>query len=176
MILTINMLLKKLIKNLPKEKKNIKIKGLALNNKEVKKDYIFFAIRGYKNNGEKFINDAIIKGASVIVCAHTCNFKDNKVLVLRTSNVRNFLSEIASKFFRLKPKNIIAVTGTNGKTSVAELFYQILNLNRVPVASIGTLGIKYNNKVRKSNLTSPDIILMVCSAFVALESSARPVV
>ncbi len=160
MILTINMLLKKLIKNLPKEKKNIKIKGLAVNNKEVKKDYIFFAIRGYKNNGEKFINDAIIKGASVIVCAHTCNFKDNKVLVLRTSNVRSFLSEIASKFFRLKPKNIIAVTGTNGKTSVAELFYQILNLNRVPVASIGTLGIKYNNKVRKSNLTSPDIILM----------------
>ena len=81
------------------KKKNIKIKGLALKQQKVKKDYIFFAIRGYKNNGEKFINDAVTKGASVIVCAHTCNLKDNKVLVLRTSNVRNFLSEIASKIF-----------------------------------------------------------------------------
>ena len=48
MILTINMLLKKLIKNLPKEKKNIKIKGLALNNKKVKKDYIFLQLEAIK--------------------------------------------------------------------------------------------------------------------------------
>ena len=60
----------------------------------------------------------------------------------------------------MKPKNIIAVTGTNGKTSVADLFYQILNLNKIPVASIGTLGIKYNNKIIKSELTSPDTIFL----------------
>ena len=50
------------------------------------------------------------------------------------------------------------MTGTNGKTSVADLFYQILTLNKVPVASIGTLGIKYKGKIFKSNLTSPDVI------------------
>ena len=55
---------------------------------------------------------------------------------------------------------MIAVTGTNGKTSVADLFYQILNLSNVPVASIGTLGIKYKKGLFKSNLTSPDSIFL----------------
>ena len=74
--------------------------------------------------------------------------------------MRNLLSEICSKFFKSKPRNIIAVTGTNGKTSVSDLFYQILTLNKIPVASIGTLGIKYRGKTIKSNLTSPDTILL----------------
>ena len=50
------------------------------------------------------------------------------------------LSEIYSKFYKSKPKNIIAVTGTNGKTSVADFFYQIMKINNLPVASIGTLN------------------------------------
>ena len=50
------------------------------------------------------------------------------------------------------------MTGTNGKTSVAELFYQILSFNKISVASIGTLGIKFNKKIFKSSLTSPDTI------------------
>ena len=68
------------------------------------------------------------------------------------------MSKVSSKFYNLKPKNIIAVTGTNGKTSVADLFYQILRINHIPAATIGTLGIKYNGKIIKTNLTSPDTI------------------
>ena len=60
----------------------------------------------------------------------------------------------------MKPKNIIAVTGTNGKTSVADMFYQILRVNNIPVASIGTLGMKYNGRVFKTNLTTPDTITL----------------
>ena len=55
------MLLKKLISKIPKAKRNIKIKGLATNSKEVKKGFIFFAIKGKKINGEKFIDEAIKK-------------------------------------------------------------------------------------------------------------------
>ena len=50
------------------------------------------------------------------------------------------------------------MTGTNGKTSVADLYYQILTNNNIPVASIGTLGIKYKKKIIKSDLTSPTAI------------------
>ena len=153
------MLLKKLIKNLPKETKNIKIKGLALNSRKVKKGFIFFAIKGLKSNGEKYITEAVKKGASVIICSRKCKYNNEKIPIIKISNIRNYLSKIASKFFQLKPKNIIAVTGTNGKTSVADLFYQILSLNNIPVASIGTLGLKYKGKTIKSNLTSPDTIL-----------------
>ena len=62
------MLLKKLINNLPKNQKNIKILGISTNSKRIKKGFIFFAIKGFKSNGEKFINEAIKKRASVIIC------------------------------------------------------------------------------------------------------------
>ncbi len=151
------MLLKKLIKN-PLLKKQINVTGLTTNSKTVKNGFIFFAIKGQKSNGEKFINEAIVNGAVAIVCSSNCNFFSKLVPVIKTKDVRNYLSEICSKFYNLKPKNIIAVTGTNGKTSVADLFYQILSLNNRPVASIGTLGIKFNGKIIKSELTTPDAI------------------
>ena len=152
------MLLKNLINGIPVNKGNIPLAGISSNSKKIKNNYIFFAIKGKKENGEKFIRDAIKKGASVIVCSTKCKFKDKDIFVIKKKNVRNFLSEVASNFYRLKPKNIIAVTGTNGKTSVADIFYQLFRLNNLPVASIGTLGIKYNNKILKTNLTSPDTI------------------
>ena len=154
------MLLKKLIKNLSKEKNRIDIKGLEIDSRKVKKDFIFFAVKGLKFNGEKFINEAVNNGAVVIVCSKNCKYTNKKILVIKKSNVRYFLSEISSKFYKDKPKNIIAVTGTNGKTSVADLFYQILKINKIPVASIGTLGIKSKNRIIKSELTSPDTILL----------------
>ena len=154
------MLLKNLIKNISKDKAKIAISGLAINSKEVKKNYIFFAIKGNKFNGELFIKSAINKGASVIICSKNCKFKNKNVLIIKTKNTRYLLSEVASRFYKLKPKNIIAVTGTNGKTSVADIFFQILKTNNMPVASIGTLGIKYNNRIIKTNLTSPDTITL----------------
>ena len=59
-------------------------------------------------------------------------------------------------FTRKNLANIIAVTGTNGKSSVVNFFYQILNFNKVSVASIGTLGIFSKNYNKKTNLTSMD--------------------
>ena len=154
------MLLKNLIKfsDIKYKKKNIK--GLAISSKEVKKEFIFFAIKGNKTNGENYISDAVNKGATVIICSKKCQFKSKSIIVIKTLNIRKLLSEIVSRFYKLKPKNIIAVTGTNGKTSVADFYYQILNINKIKAASIGTLGIKYNNKIIKNNLTSPDTITL----------------
>ena len=70
------MLLKNLINNIPKEKKKIKITGLATNSKNVAKGNIFFALKGNKFNGEQFVKEAIKKGASVIVSSR--NFKSKK--------------------------------------------------------------------------------------------------
>ena len=155
---TTTMLLKNLIKRCPKNLKNLKIRGLALNSKDVKRGYIFFAIKGSKSNGEKYINQAIKKGASLILCSRNCNFKNKKINIIKINDLKDYLREATSNFYKVKPKNIIAVTGTNGKTSVAEFFCQILEYNGVPVASIGTLGIKYKKKIVKTDLTSPDII------------------
>ena len=154
------MLLKNLIKDIPKAKKNISISGLSANSKEVKKNYIFFAIKGNKYNGEKFIHKAISNGATVVVCSKKCKIKIGNILFIRKKNVRDFLSEVSSTFYKLKPKNIIAVTGTNGKTSVADTFYQLLRINKISAATIGTLGVKYNGKTIKTSLTSPDTVTL----------------
>ena len=155
------MLLKNLINNIPEKKKKIKITGLSISSTNVKKGHIFFAIKGSKFNGENFIKEAINRGASVIICSNNCNYNEKNILIIKKKNIRNFLSKICSKFYYLKPDNIIAVTGTNGKTSVADLFYQLLTLNNIPVASIGTLGIKYKNKIIKT-----DLLLLIQFQFI----------
>ena len=154
------MLLRKLIKNIPKNKKKILISGISSDSKKVRKNFIFFAIKGNQVNGEKYIREAISKGAVVIVCSKSYKINNENILIIRTDNIRSLLSETASRFYALKPNNIIAVTGTNGKTSVADMFYQIFRLNNIPAATIGTLGIKYNDKILKTDLTSPDTIAL----------------
>ena len=154
------MLLKNLIKNSPQNLKELKIKGLALNSNQVKKGYIFFALKGNKSNGEDYIGKAIKNGAILIICSKKCKFQSSKIYILKVNNVRNLLINITDKYYKIKPRNIIAVTGTNGKTSVAEYFYQILNKNKIPVASIGTLGIKFKSQRIKTSLTTPDIITL----------------
>ena len=96
----------------------------------------------------------------MIICSEKCKYKNNKKIIIKSKKLSLLLSDISSKFYKLKPKNIIAVTGTNGKTSVADLFYQILKLNNKNVASIGTLGTKYKNKILRSKLTTPDTIMI----------------
>ena len=152
------MLLKNLINKKIKFFEKIKINDLVLDSRKVKKGNIFFALKGTKLDGRKYIQEAIKKGARAIVCSKKINIKNKKVCFIEVKDVRKELIYSCKKFFKLKPKNIFAVTGTNGKTSVAEFFYQILSLNNVPVASIGTLGVKKEKKIKKLNLTSPDII------------------
>ena len=150
------MLLGKLIKCSNKNYRRISIRGVAFDSRKVKKGYIFFAIEGNKTSGAKFINEALLKGASAIISNKKIKYKNYKTPLFLVKNVRKKLTETISKFYKIKPKNIVAVTGTNGKSSVADFFYQILNLNNLRVASIGTLGIISKKYKKKTNLTSID--------------------
>ena len=152
------MLLQKLISNCPKNIKKIDINGLSLDSRKIKKGNLFFALKGNKLDGSKFIKHAINKGASVIICEKAIRENFFPIPVIKLKNIRKILSEVCQQYYKKMPKNIIAVTGTNGKTSVADFYYQILNINKIPVASIGTLGIKKRGQNKKTGLTSPDII------------------
>ena len=138
---------------------NIFFSGIAFNSSKVKKNNIFFAIKGNKYDGNNYIDQAIKKGARVIISENKIvrNKKDN-VLFLRSSNVRKLLSKVSYKIFSKKPKILVGVTGTNGKSSIADFYYQILKLNFKKVASIGTIGIKYKNKKTTLNNTTLDPI------------------
>jgi UDP-N-acetylmuramyl tripeptide synthase len=151
------MYLGKFIKNLEKKYHDLYFSGLAFNSKKVKKGNIFFAIQGTKLDGNKYINEAIEKGAKIIVSDRYIKLKKNIVLI-KNKNPRKLLAEISYKLIRKNPKNFIAVTGTNGKSSVADFYYQILNLNKKKAASVGTVGIQFNNKKKYIENTTLDPI------------------
>ena len=132
--------------------------GLCFDSSKCKKHNIFFAIKGTKINGNKFINQAIKKGAQTIISEKKFEGIKNKILFIKSSNVRKSLAEIAYKIYKEKPKNIIAITGTNGKSSVADFYFQILKFNKKKVASIGTLGVKTQNYIKKISNTTIDPI------------------
>ena len=152
------MQLRKFFKNLNKDFSKRSFKGFEFNSKKIKKNYIFFAIEGNKLNGNNFINDAIIRGARIIVSNKYKTKVDKGILYINTSDPRLALSNFANKYYNKKPKNIIGVTGTNGKSSIVNFYYQILKLNKRKVSSIGTLGVKSNHSSLKLNNTTVDAI------------------
>ncbi len=151
------MLLGKVFKNIDKKYKNIHFKDIRFNSKECKPNDVFFAIQGNNFDGTKYINDAIKNGAKIIVSSLKIQkSKIKKIVFIHSKNPRKMLSDIASRLYRLKPNNIIAVTGTNGKTSIANFYQQILSLNNRKVASIGTLGVLSKKLNLKTNNTTVD--------------------
>ena len=148
------MIIGNFIKSIELKHKNHYFSGLCFSSSKCKKDNIFFAINGTAIDGNKFINHAIQKGAKTIVSNQKFVGLKKNILFIRSSNVRKSLSEFAYTIYKDKPKNIIAITGTNGKSSVADFYFQILNLNKKKVASIGTLGIKTHNYIKKSSNTT----------------------
>ena len=131
-----------------------KNRNFSINSKEVKKNDIFFAIEGSKQSGVLYSSEALSKGAFKVVTSK--NIKNKNYLVVK--NVRKFLAEACSVKYKEKPNNIIAVTGTNGKSSVANFYFQILKNLKKNSAAIGTLGIFYKNKFKRTSLTTPDTI------------------
>ena len=148
----------KILKNLDKNFNSHSFSNIRFNSEKCKKNDIFFAIKGTKQNGNKFIKNAIKNGASTIVSNLKYQGFKNNILFLKSQNPRALLSEVSANIYSGKPKNIVAVTGTNGKSSIANFFYQILNLQKKKVASIGTLGVSYQGSNTKTQNTSLDPI------------------
>ena len=141
--------------NIQKNYKQVYFSVISFNSNQIKKDNIFFAIKGNKIDGNSFISSAISNGAKIIITEKKINRLKNGILFIQSNNIRKLLAEISFKIVKKITNNIIAVTGTNGKSSIADFYYQILDLNNKKVASIGTLGIK--SKKFKKDLSNTTI-------------------
>ena len=152
------MQLKDYIPWINKKYRKVFFSGIAFDSSQVKKNNIFFAIKGSKFDGNNYIDSAIKRGAKVIISEKKI-FKNVKNIIFITSkNVRKLLASISFKILNEKPKTLIAVTGTNGKSSVADFYYQILELNSKKVASIGTIGVRCKNYKKNLENTTLDPI------------------
>ena len=149
--------LKDKFKNIEDHFKEIEINGISNNSKNIKKKFIFFAFAGNKTNGNLYINEAKKNGATIIISQEE---KGKDIIKLTNKDYSKIYSHLCSSFYNKKPKNIIAITGTNGKTSVTDFCRQIWSFYGLKSASIGTLGIRetseqYYHKTR-NNLTTLD--------------------
>ena len=148
------MLLKDYIPNVKNKFRKTFFSGISFDSSKIKKNDIFFAVKGNNFDGNNFIPTAIKKGSKVIISEKKIGKFQNKILYLERKNIRKLLAEVSFKIHKKRPKNLIAVTGTNGKSSIADFYYQILKLNNKKVASIGTLGVKSNKKKLKLSNTT----------------------
>lgn len=139
---------------------DVEIQGLSADSRDVRNGYIFAALSGSKANGNSFISDALMHGASVILAENgTVLPADSKAILIENENPRKALAKLAAKFYKLQPDVIAAVTGTSGKTSTASFTQQLWHLFGITqCASIGTLGVRGPGLIRSGSLTTPDTI------------------
>ncbi len=118
------------------------ISGLTADSREVKPGYLFAALPGVQFDGAKFIPQAIARGAAAVLMSNTHEIEaDWDVPLLQVANPRSMLALMAARFYQRQPATIVAVTGTNGKTSVAAFVRQIWAGLGLKSASLGTIGL-----------------------------------
>ncbi|MBL4757840.1 MAG: UDP-N-acetylmuramoyl-L-alanyl-D-glutamate--2,6-diaminopimelate ligase [Rhizobiales bacterium] len=135
----------------------VEITGLTADSRQVEPGFLFAAIAGNKEDGAAYIPDACARGAAAILVAPGVETPaDITIPVVENSNPRRMLAEIAARFFVVQPDIMAAVTGTNGKTSVASFLRQIWESAGCSAASIGTLGVSVDNEIWPLDHTTPD--------------------
>ena len=132
------------------------VTGFAIDHRKVARGSVFGAFKGAVFNGEDFIDQAIDRGAVAVVARPESNVL--RVPLLADPEPRRLFAELAGKFYAPYPDTVVAVTGTNGKTSTVEMTRQIWRMSGHRSASIGTLGVTTADDQVKTGLTTPDIV------------------
>jgi len=133
-----------------------RVTGFALDHRKVAAGNVFGAFRGARFNGEDFIAEAVRRGAVAIVARPEAVVEG--VPHLKADEPRKMFADLAARFFAPYPETIVAVTGTNGKTSTVELTRQLWRMTGHRSASIGTLGVTTADDQVSTGLTTPDIV------------------
>jgi UDP-N-acetylmuramoyl-L-alanyl-D-glutamate--2,6-diaminopimelate ligase len=132
------------------------VTGFAIDHRKVAAGSVFGAFAGAVFNGEDFIGQAIERGAVAVVARPEAQV--STVPLLADPEPRRLFAELAAKFYAPYPETVVAVTGTNGKTSTVEMTRQIWRMSGHRSASIGTLGVTTSDEQVKTGLTTPDIV------------------
>ena len=142
--------------------KDFVVEGLAYDSRKVKNNYIFFAIKGYKDDGNKYVQDAISNGAKVIITDNKSADKLHELLpnvqIIGSRDVRKSIALMSNIYYGCPSEklNLIGVTGTNGKTTITYLLKAIFEESGFKCGLIGTIDYMTGEKTEVSRLTTPD--------------------
>jgi UDP-N-acetylmuramoyl-L-alanyl-D-glutamate--2,6-diaminopimelate ligase len=133
------------------------IAGITPDSRAVQPGWLFAGLSGSRTDGERFVPEAIAKGAAaILVGAGAMPHLYQGVPVISAPEPRRALALMAARFYGAQPANCLAVTGTSGKTSVVEFTRQILAAIGHKAASLGTIGIVKPDGCLYGSLTTPD--------------------
>jgi UDP-N-acetylmuramoyl-L-alanyl-D-glutamate--2,6-diaminopimelate ligase len=132
------------------------VTGFAIDHRKVAPGTVFGAFKGSRFNGEDFIADAVASGAVAVVASPEVAVPG--AVHIAADEPRRAFAQLAARFFKPFPAVVVAVTGTNGKTSNVELTRQLWRMAGHHAASIGTLGVTTADDQASTGLTTPDIV------------------
>ncbi|MBV8090937.1 MAG: UDP-N-acetylmuramoyl-L-alanyl-D-glutamate--2,6-diaminopimelate ligase [Alphaproteobacteria bacterium] len=140
------------------------IAGLSANSRNVRPGFLFAALPGTRLDGRNFAADAVDRGAVAILTTTAAGLRLPEraahVPILTDANPHKRLALLAARFYGRQPLTIVAVTGTNGKTSVVHFTREIWTVLGKPAASLGTLGLSTPGGRRPGALTTPDPVAL----------------
>jgi UDP-N-acetylmuramoyl-L-alanyl-D-glutamate--2,6-diaminopimelate ligase len=145
--------------------KNLEITGITADSREVRPGFLFAALKGVRTDGRRFAAGAAAKGAAAILTDDPAALdldaeQRARIAVVADPNPQRSLALVASRFYPARPSTIAAVTGTNGKTSVAHFIREIWQALGHKSASLGTLGWVAGDKRHAGSLTTPDPVAL----------------
>ena len=141
---------------------NCFVAEIALDSRDVIKNSMFVAIKGYERDGHDYIDKALALGASSIVCEQLPKELNQEVVYVQVNDSRIALGYMAANFYETPSSHLklIGVTGTNGKTTVATLLFNLFNNIKKKAGLISTVAIKYDFKDFKSKHTTPNPLII----------------
>lgn len=152
--------------------KTIEVTDITLDSREVDYGKIFVAIKGFKLDGHDYIDQAISKGASLIVCDQMDRVRPNANFLV-VDDSRKALADISNILFDQPSSKfeLVGITGTNGKTSITYLMKEILEYMEKKTALIGTLGVMIGNEKLPTSNTTPEAHLLAKDMLKMVDAS-----
>ncbi len=139
---------------------SFEVKGLTADSRQVRPGFLFAALPGSEHDGRDFIAQALDDGAVAVLAPPGTQLDERRAVLIIDANPRRRLARLAARFFGRQPAHIAAVTGTNGKTSVARFTEQLWASLGHQGASLGTLGLSGASLDEAAALTTPDPVAL----------------
>lgn len=139
---------------------SVVIGGIQFDSREIKENDVFVAVKGTVSDGHDYIDKAIEKGAKAIVLETMPEAFIQDVTYVAVENTSRSLSIMASNFYGAPSENLklVGVTGTNGKTTIATLLYQLFSKAGYKVGLLSTVDVKVADKTYPATHTTPNPI------------------
>lgn len=141
---------------------NVHVNAVHYDSRKINKKDVFVAIKGAQFDGHSFINSAIENGASVVVAETLPQTKRNNITYIEVESSSSALAYMAANFYQHPSKNLklIGITGTNGKTTVATLLFNLFKAAGYKVGLISTVKIMVDKTTYTATHTTPDSLVI----------------